>query len=126
MKKIFLPIILFCLLSIIFIPVLANAQGPIVQCGNEGQNACGILDFFAMLARIYNFIVLYIATPLAVIALVVGGILLLISAGNPNLAGMGKKIIYAAIIGLVLVFCSYLIINFVLSAIGYTGNWPNP
>ena len=67
-----------------------------------------------------------IATPLAVIALTIGGIFMLISAGNPNLFNTGKKIVYAAIIGLVLVFCSWLIVNTILSIIGYQGNWSNP
>ncbi len=121
MKKIFLPIFLFCLLSIIFVPVLANAQ--LVRCGNPDQNPCGISDFFETLGYIYNFIVWDITTPLAIIALTIGGILMMISAGNPNTFGLGKKIIFAAIIGLVLVFCSWLIINFILTTLGYTGTW---
>ena len=76
-----------------------------------------------MLGNIYSFLVLQIATPLAVIALIVGGVLMMISAGNPNLMGTGKKIFYAAVIGLALAFCSYLIIKVVLSAVGYTGNF---
>jgi len=71
-----------------------------------------------MAGKIYNFIVKDIATPLAVLAITIGGILMLISAGNPNLLSLGKKIMYAAIIGLVLVWCSYLIINFILTTIG--------
>ena len=76
-----------------------------------------------MLNNIYNFIVKIIAAPLAVIALTIGGILMLISAGNPNLMGLGKKIFYAAIIGLALVFCSWVIINTILTILGYTGTW---
>jgi type IV secretory pathway VirB2 component (pilin) len=123
MKKIFLPIILFCLLLTVFIPFTANAVcgdgSGIVNCGcaPNGSDACTITDVFLMLVKIYNFIVFYIATPLAVIAIIIAAIMMMISAGNPNLLGMGKKIFYAAIIGLVLVFCSYLIINFVVSAI---------
>jgi hypothetical protein len=116
MKKIYLPIILFCLLSIIFVPVLVKAG--IVPCNGPD---CTIDKFFEMLGGIYNFIVKDIATPLAVIAVTVGGILMLISAGNPNLMSTGKKVFYSGIIGLVLVFCSYLIIKFILTAIGYTG-----
>ncbi len=134
MKKIFLSIVLFCLLSIIFVPFPANATcgdgSGIVNCGcaADGSDACTIGDFFTMLAKIYDFIVKMIATPLAVIALTVGGIMILISAGNPNLAGTGKKILYAGIIGLVLVFCSWLIINFILcTVLGYSSggscNW---
>ena len=116
-SKIFLPIILFCLLSIVFIPFVANAT--LVPCTDN----CTIDDFFTMLASVYSFIVNDIATPLAIIAVTIGGILMMISAGNPNLMGTGKKILYSAIIGLVLVFCSYLIINFVLVTIGYSGTW---
>ena len=91
MKKIFLSIALFCLLSIIFAPVLVKADYlPIVQCGNDPSSPCGILDFFAMLERIYSFIVFYIATPLAVISLIIGGILMMISAGDPTTFGKGK------------------------------------
>jgi len=121
MKKLFLLVTSLCLLSIIFIPVLASADG-LVPC--TGAN-CTICSFFQMLANIYDFIVKMIATPLAVIALSVGGIMMMVSSGNPNLASNGKKVIYAAIIGLLLVWCSWLIIDFVLQTIGYGsgGSW---
>jgi len=115
-KKIFLFIVL---LSIILLPATIEAQG-LVPCNGPD---CTINSFFTLLGNIYHFIVIQIATPLAIIALIVGGIMLMLSAGNPNLAGLGKKILYSAIIGLALVFCSWLIIDFILKAIGYTGNW---
>jgi len=125
-KKIFLQVILFILLSTIFMPVFARATcgdgSGIINCGcaADGSDACTIGDFFTTLGKIYSFIVKDIATPLAVIAITIGGILMLISAGNPNLMSTGKKVFYSAIIGLVLVFCSYLIINFILcTALGY-------
>ncbi|MEK7658806.1 MAG: pilin [Patescibacteria group bacterium] len=94
----------------------------LVPCGVSCT--CTIENFFLMLARIYDFIVWYIATPLAVLALTIGGVIMMISAGNPNLFATGKKILYAAIIGLVLVFCSWLIIDFILAAIGYSMGKP--
>jgi len=135
MNKFYLPIILFCLLAIIFVPFLIKAEIVPQSCGVGNIPAdpsscpgdpgcpCGINDFFTMLGNIYSFIVIGIATPLAVIAITIGGILIMTSAGNPNLMGTGKKILYSGIIGLVLVFCSWLIINFVLTALGYTGTW---
>jgi len=95
----------------------------LVPCGNV--QCCRIGHFFIMLNNIYNFAIKWVATPLAVLMLTIGGIMILISAGNPNLASMGKKIIWWAIIGLVLVFCSWLIINFILTAMGYKdiGTW---
>ena len=123
MKKPFLLIGLFFLI-LVLTPVLANAQG-LVPCGKaaDGSDACTIEHFFIMLSNIFNFIVYWIAAPLAVLMITIGGVMILISAGNPNLAGMGKKILWVSIIGLVLVFCSWLIVNFILTALGYTGAW---
>lgn len=122
MKKLFLLTGLFFLI-LFLAPILANAQAPLVPCGNPGQAACTINDFFIMLARIFNFIVKFIATPLAVLMLAIGGVMILISAGNPNLAGTGRKILWVSVIGLVLVFGSWVIINFILGALGYTRAW---
>jgi hypothetical protein len=115
MKKIFLPIVLFCLLSTVLAPLAVKAaDSGLVTCNptcdttnGTCSNMCTICNFFQMLAKIYDFIVKDIAVPLAIVAIIIGGIFILISAGNPNLAGTGKKILYAAFIGLALVFCSY-------------------
>ncbi len=93
----------------------------IVPCGTSCQ--CTIENFFLMLARIFDFAIKFIAMPLAVLMLVIGGILIMISAGNPNMASLGKNTLYAAIIGLVLVFGAWLIIDFILGVLGYKGTW---
>ena len=124
MKKIYF-IIGFLTLAILS-PFFANAAG-LVPCGNPGQPACTIGCFFVMLANIYDFLVKWIAAPLATLAITIGAVMLMISAGNPNLATNGKKVLWAAIIGLALVFCSWLIINTLLSALGFNmGSWFNP
>ncbi len=119
MKKLFLSIALFFLI----IPALTNAAG-LVPCGNPGEPQCTILLFFAMLGRIYEFLVKDIAAPLAILAMTIGGVMILISAGNPNLMSTGKKIVYASIIGLFLVFSSWLIVDLILGALGYSMGKP--
>ena len=140
MKKIVFSILVLFLLSALIVPVFASAIDPIVPqtcsigtpakcCGDNPpcKNAscpCGIGDFFQLLVNIYKFIVVWLATPLGIIAIMVGGIMIMVSAGNPNLMGTGKKILYAAIIGLILAYGSYAIINFILKvALGYNGAW---
>ena len=114
-------------LVLFLIPVLASAQAPFVRCGNPGQPQCTICNFFETLIYIYNFLVLSIATPLAIVGVTIGGVFILISAGNPTLMGKGKQILWSAIIGLFLVFASWVIINTILSVIGYQmGAWWNP
>ena len=97
--------------------MLAMAQGLAPDCGYPNP-PCDWNDFENILQGVLRFIVQDIATPLAVLALVAGAIILLTSAGNPNRAGLGKKILYGAIIGLLLAWCTDIIINFILKAIG--------
>ena len=131
MKKVLLLVGLFCLLFILFAPVLISAAsnptpGPLVQCGNDANGngklddneLCTIDDFLKMIGRVYNFIVWNIATPLAILAVLISGIMILISAGNPKWLQIGKDILKVAVWGLVLVFSAYLIINTILLAIG--------
>ncbi|MBI3337450.1 MAG: hypothetical protein HY005_02385 [Candidatus Staskawiczbacteria bacterium] len=121
MKKLFLITLLILLLSpSIFVFAQIGPPDSLVPCGGPD---CTIEDFFLMLAKIYRFIVWMIATPLAVLMMTIGGIMILISAGNPNLAGMGKKMLWVSAIGLVLVFCSWLIVNFILTTLGYQRAW---
>jgi hypothetical protein len=114
MKKIFFAIIL---ISLILIPFLVNAA--IVPCGNPDQNPCTLTDFFILLNNIYSFVVNIIAAPLATIALIIGGVMMLTSGGNPSQFGKGRQILIYAIIGLCLAFGSMLIIKTLLLAMGY-------
>lgn len=64
---------------------------------------------------------------LSLLMFVYGGVMMLISAGNSDQVSKAKGIIMAAIIGLVIVFVSYIIVSFVISALGAqntaVGNW---
>jgi hypothetical protein len=121
-------------LVLFLIPVFSYVQASecggqtgLVKCGMDVSCPCNICDFFATLIYIYNFLVLSIATPLAIVGVTIGGVFILISAGSPNFLGLGKKILWSAIIGLFLVFASWVIINTILSMIGYQmGAWWNP
>jgi hypothetical protein len=118
MKK-YLPLVFFLLFVILTVPAITQAG--LVPCNGPD---CSIGSFFEMLMRIYNFIVYWIATPLAVVALTVGGIFMTMGAANPNMFQRGKQIVWLAIIGLVLVWCSWLIIDFVITTLGgRPGSW---
>lgn len=127
MKKIFWVFFTIILLPLV-LPAMAQASQcagatGLVPCGQNATCPCEIQDFFVMLTRIFVFIIQWIVTPLSVLMLTIGGILILISGINQNFYTLGKNTLYAAIIGLVLAFGSYLIIGFILNAIGYNQNW---
>jgi len=97
-------------------------------CSNEGDGPgqfkrCELKDIFALFQKAFNFLVWQIALPLTGLFIVIGGILMAISMGNPGLAGTAKNMLKFSMIGLGLVLGSWLIIDFVLKAIGYTANW---
>lgn len=126
---------------IVFMPVL-GASGQIMEgcdCSNqaavEGDSECrkycegdyGLSDFFLLLIRISEFI-LGIVGSLALLFVVYGGVLFLISGGNKDTVAKGKRAITGAVIGLVLVFLSYAIIHFVMTSLHYNqehfgGEW---
>ncbi len=84
---------------------------------------CKLGHFFLMIARIYYFAVWILAVPFAALMVVVGGILILISGGNPGLFEKGRNILKYTFIALLLIFGSWLIINTVLRAIRYDLPW---
>ncbi len=133
MKKIFLT---FLLINLLVIPALASAQGGLVPCGNgyptdPDFRPCTLSDFFTMILYIYNTIV-YLSVPLAGLMVVIGGVLIMISGGpggknpvtgivSPNLYSQARNMVWGAVIGILLIFCSWVIIKAVLTAIGYVG-----
>ncbi len=62
--------------------------------------------------------ILCIVGALILLMLVVGSVFLLVSAGNENLVTRGKQVIAAAVVGGIIVFASFLIVNFVVKAFG--------
>ena len=94
-----------------------NADGKTLTC------PCELGHFFVMAFRIYNFVVLAISIPLAAFLIVIGGVMFVISAGNPTLAEKGKSMIKYTLISLLIIFGSYLIVDVLLRAIGFNAIW---
>ncbi len=78
---------------------------------------CGLNDFIRLGVNIFNF-VLAIVGALALLAFMYGGFLLLLSGGNSETIENGKKALVGAVIGLVIIFSSYIIVNFTAQSLG--------
>lgn len=89
-------------------------------CMKDGS--CQLNDF-TLVAINVSKIILSIVGSLSLIAFVVGGLMMMLSAGNPEWVTRGKQTIIGAVIGLVIVFTSYTIIYFVYGSLGinFTG-----
>lgn len=68
-----------------------------------------------LVLTIVNFFLGFLGL-LAVLMVIYGGILVLTSAGNPEAAGKGKKILLYAAIGIVIILLSFAIVSTILGA----------
>lgn len=82
---------------------------------------CKLNDFIQLGINIFDY-VLGIVGALALLAFVYGGILFLFSAGNSEQIEKGKKVLTGAVIGLFVIFTSYMIINFIAQSLGVDSN----
>lgn len=103
-------IVMFTVCSLMFVPLIASAQTN--PCTMAGVKATA--DKTSTLPRCINQIYkwsLGIGAILALLMTVVGGYYYMTSGGNAEMAAKGQEYIWGAIIGLVLLFAAYLILN---------------
>ena len=117
----FLGIILFGLF-LIFSPLAADAHvgigTPLVPCGGEGE-PCNVCHLYELAHNVIDFLLWGLATPLLVIAILVGGIYWLISGGSEQKIERGKEILTSAIIGFLIAFGAWIIINTILDTLAF-------
>ncbi len=142
MKKIFLIIFLGSLLfPLISLAGIYQADGTdvcyegLVPCGKEvyiggsweGEECvsgvptfirCQFCHFFVMLDEMIDFVLFKIVPPIAILMLVIGGVMFFAAAGSPEKLGTAKKLITSVVIGLIIIFAAWIIIDLFFSLIG--------
>lgn len=117
-------------------------QGGFVPCGRSCDDpntdlneceSCQLCHFFMMLDRIVDFVLFTLVPIVAVLMLVIGGIMYIGAVfeflpGGPELLGQAKRILTSVVLGLIVIFGAWLIINAFLTIIGIAewtglGNW---
>jgi len=117
-KIISLSLLVFVLFFVVAISgASAQSDGLVPDNGKKATGNYELNDFVQTALNASQWI-LGIVGSLALLFFIYGGFMFLISAGNSAQVDKGKKIITGAIIGLILVFTSYLIIQFVMKAMG--------
>jgi len=91
--------------------------GPIVPCGSKGQSDCTLCHLWELASNIINFISFNLAIPIATLLFIVAGILFLTSGGNEQRVGLAKSIFTNVVIGLLIIFCSWLLIDTLLKTL---------
>jgi hypothetical protein len=115
-------------LIILVFPLISRAAG-LVPCGGERENPCTLCDFFLMFQGIVNFFLFNIVLIVAVLMLVIGGFLFFFAGGSPSSLSRAKSVITSTVIGLIIIYTAWLIINtfFVIIGVsdwtGLAGGW---
>jgi len=115
MKKIFLISLFLLVFSLV--PLQTQAAG-LVPCGNTPDDPCTFCDFFVMINNIIQFVMTRIVPVVAVLMLVIGGVMFFFGGAKPDMLIQAKGIITSVVIGLVIIFCAWVIVNTVLTKTG--------
>jgi hypothetical protein len=91
------------------------ASHPGGNCGNYSLN-----DFVAIAIKVSDWI-LGVVGSVTLIFFIYGGFVFIFSGGNEKNVELGKQILINSIIGLVIVFASYIIIQFAMDLLGVSG-----
>ncbi len=124
-------IILIILLSILVIPQAVFAatfpfEGPLIPCGTEDNpEKCTLCHFFLLGQNIINLL-LFILVAVAPLIIIFGAIIIITSGGSPEQATKGKKAITYTVIGLLIAFGSWIVINTVINKLVDPGAMPWP
>ena len=140
-------LILTLLVSLFFsaVPDTALAdgfcQGPIVPCGRTGTPPCQFCHIFTLLNNLINLVLTCFAPIIAVLMLILGGLMFMIShfseaemlpggtKGGPKLFSQAKGAITAVVIGLVIIFVAWVFLNTLFTYMDvaeWTGFLDNP
>lgn len=124
MKKHFKKLVAFGSLgALLLVPVIALGADPVANFNPGVQPIVGGEDL--SVAGVIKSIVVFIlafAAAIAVLFLVIGGILYMTSAGNEDRVKKARSMIFAAIIGLLVIILSFVIVNFTTSTVNTLNN----
>ncbi|MEK7576726.1 MAG: pilin [Patescibacteria group bacterium] len=112
-------IIFSVILFFIVIATYVHAAGfaptdGLVPVGCQAGCPCTLCDLYTLALNIERFLLYGIAIPIAAIAILYGGVMMMTSAGSEQKITAGKAAISNAIIGLALAFFAWVIINALL------------
>jgi hypothetical protein len=112
-KKSLIALLLFT--SLVPIQAFAGCEGPIVPCSGDECNLCHI---FELLSNVLVFVLTCLVPIAATIMLVWGGFTFLAVGADPDKIKEARRIVGAAVIGLVIIFVAWAFLNTFLTSIG--------
>ena len=134
-------LILFFAILLLPLVSLATHGDRLVPCGPGTGTSCQFCHFFVLFQNVINFLLIHIVPVVAVLMIVIGGFMYVFAhfspgellpggqKGGPVLLVQARKLFASVIIGLIIIYASWLIINLFFQAIRvntWTGLIDNP
>ena len=94
------------------------------SCVKGGDN-CTLNEMVGIGINVAN-IILAATGALSLLMFIIGGFMMLLSGGSSEMVEKGKKTLIGAVIGLIIIFSSYIIIKFVTEKLGGQFNGQTP
>lgn len=91
-------------------------QGPIPDCAWSGS--CRNVNALLQVLLNYGQQIFSMIGMLAFVMFVIGGFMMIFSMGSPDRVKKGRDILIAAVVGMIIVFSAYILVNFLLDALG--------
>jgi hypothetical protein len=109
----------------------AKVGASVIDASSEGgglvpdcpASGCGFEELMKLINKVINFLLFTIATPLAALVFAYSGIMLITAGGSSEKMTKAKKILGNLVVGYVIALAAWLIINTILSALGFHGSW---
>ena len=104
---------------VVAVALVAALAGPVLAQTADPGSGAGVLQNVKLGVVVQRVIsaVLAIVGLLASIYLIYGGVLYLTSGGDTKAADKAKHVILSAIIGVIIIFVSWALVNYVMSAL---------
>ena len=121
----YLFIFIFCFVflptSFVFSQTNTTKDSLMPPCAEDGS--CDDINVFVELILNYANILFSMIGGIAFVFFVYGGFTIILSMGNPEKVKQGQGILVAAVVGLVIAFSAYLLIDFILDALNVSSDF---
>lgn len=111
MKKI---LFLMALLALFFMPIIVHAESAVIDTTISAEDKAKFDEILQPINKIYNF-VKYIASAVALLFILYGGISYMTAGSDPRQKDNAKNIIMYVVIGLLVIWAAPLIVELLIA-----------
>jgi len=128
-NKIFARVFILLFLLVISFSIVSSAfaADALVPCGLEGKADCTLCHLVIGFKNIYDYLLFTVLLPATVLAVVIAGVMYMVSSGSKGMIEKAKSALTYALTAMLLALLAWLIINVTLNALGFknAGSWYN-